>query len=1445
MDKQLLKALDNLSVGLEQLVEALNNKGESKTDTGATLQSGDFGKSLEQISVEIQSIKTDTQEILKNQQTIIGLFKQKKDEKKTDEMEGAGDPKKESQIKKGLATILLIAVAVLAIGMAFKLVGKVNILSVLALGIGIMLVAFAFERVSKIKGPTGGAMTIKEAVVISAIMVIASLAVTVSSWILSKIKPLTIPQILTAASIALLFTIVAPAISKLISAMTTSQEVEFRGMKVKTSAMSFGTVLKASVMLPLLMVGMSIGIMLSSRILSQVTPISIPKALTAILIGVMFAIVARGIAGLITSLTTSQSASGGGFGFKTQSIGMAKLLPMILLLPFIMFMIAKGITWSSQTLNQIKPIGFGQAITAILIAGMFAVVSLGIAKLINSLEKTNPVAILLLPIAMVAIALAIALSAKIFAKFKGSFDVLGYGTIFKILLLGASISIIAFLMAMATNKLGKLSLKEVLLLPLFLTTMSMALALSAFIFAKPMFKKSFESLSYGMIFKILLLGFAMGVITVIVAFASKFLGKLNLKQVVLLPLLFTLMSLAIAVSAFIIAKFKSSFDKISIGMIFKLLLYGIVTAIIFVAYAFATKIIGKLLKPVDALKGGLVIIILAGIIMISSLILNVGKYKNYPSLKWAIGVAASLAGFAVGALALGAAVFGPQALVFLAGLAAILVTSAVIVGTSMILSAGKYNKYPKLGWTVAVAASLGAFAIGAIALGLNVINPFFWVGLPMILTVAETIVDVAKILGKGKYNANFGQWAMGVVALYAAFVPIILILGAVGVAAAISGFFGGPDPFETGRGMLKSIAWSIVDVSKILSKGKYTGGPTKEWASGVAIALGAFAPVYQMLMANAILSIFGGGGVGPDDFSRAIKTVARGIVAAADYFAKNSAVFKNGPPEAWASGVGKAIGAFAPVFVALNENTDWLTSGKDVVDGMVYGIIAISKGVIAAAEIFSENKAPFESFPSKKWGKGVGEAIKAFSPIFDYMFKNQGWFTDGTEVIDDMVYAIKQISYSIADVAGAINSGGPYDSYPSKNWGLGIKNGVESFLQIFETIWSSGLSTAQFRDLAGRVAQGAAAMAMTAAVLYKNRKAFSVKLDPNFIKNISTNIIGFAKLALQLDKMLVSEKTVTSSSSGLFGFGGSKSTTKVKERKDLSLPRDIAIQMSSVAAIFYHNRKLFSSSIANNVKNWGKSIIGSSGSILLYAKTVLLLERMTGGGFKNLKMGLSSLGFGGYDIVTDYAYRLVRVAQIIQSGRKAFEIRIDPFFMRKVGQNLVDFTFVVKKIAEIEGKGTTFMGRLGSAFESALGTDPISQTTRKMMTLAKGYDAMATALIKLGRALQMLKLKNLTELGSVTKGLSSGKFDPNQRVSPVKTKELYTVSDDKKKKKLSGDLERKNELLYVSQKMDEVVKLLTQIRKNTNSIDGFVTAQGNKPKEPLEIKVDVKEKKGK
>jgi hypothetical protein len=271
------------------------------------------------------------------------------------------------------------------------------------------------------------------------------------------------------------------------------------------------------------------------------------------------------------------------------------------------------------------------------------------------------------------------------------------------------------------------------------------------------------------------------------------------------------------------------------------------------------------------------------------------------------------------------------------------------------------------------------------------------------------------------------------------------------------------------------------------------------------------------------------------------------------------------------------------------------------------------------------------------------------------------------------------------------------------------------------------------------------------------------------------------------------------------------------------------------------------------VRNLSKNLLG-------YVNLQKQLEALTGdGGLKSgLMMGLTALNpiaglaFAGAsaliesnsdDTVTKAVKKLVKVAWIMYGGRKAFEMKVDPFFMRKVGQNLIDFTYVVKKIAEIEGKGTTFLGRLGSAFEGAIGSDPISQTTRKMITLAKGYDAMASALIKLGAALRMLKLKDLSELGSITKGLSTGKFDPEKRVSPVKTKELFSVSDDKKKRKLNDEEQKKNEILYVSKKMDEVVSILKGIRQHTGNINNFVAGQANKPKEPLEIQVDVKSSK--
>ena len=77
------------------------------------------------------------------------MQKKKENDKKTGLFEESGeDPKKEGQIKKGVTTILLIAVAVLAIGLAFKLVGKIDFLSVVGLSLAVVLMAIAFEKIA-------------------------------------------------------------------------------------------------------------------------------------------------------------------------------------------------------------------------------------------------------------------------------------------------------------------------------------------------------------------------------------------------------------------------------------------------------------------------------------------------------------------------------------------------------------------------------------------------------------------------------------------------------------------------------------------------------------------------------------------------------------------------------------------------------------------------------------------------------------------------------------------------------------------------------------------------------------------------------------------------------------------------------------------------------------------------------------------------------------------------------------------------------------------------------------------------------------------------------------------------------------------------------------------------------------------------------------------------
>ena len=148
MDKKLLDSLNNLSLALEQIADSLKDgkKGERSATTTA-LQSGKLDKQIQQIDKGVKQLQSDNKKILKNQETIIALSKKKPVEK--DPLDKASDPNQKTKLKDGLKSILLIAVGVLAIGVAFKLIGNVNFKSVIALALALPLIAVAFERIAK------------------------------------------------------------------------------------------------------------------------------------------------------------------------------------------------------------------------------------------------------------------------------------------------------------------------------------------------------------------------------------------------------------------------------------------------------------------------------------------------------------------------------------------------------------------------------------------------------------------------------------------------------------------------------------------------------------------------------------------------------------------------------------------------------------------------------------------------------------------------------------------------------------------------------------------------------------------------------------------------------------------------------------------------------------------------------------------------------------------------------------------------------------------------------------------------------------------------------------------------------------------------------------------------------------------------------------------------
>ena len=1158
MDKKLLEALTNLSDALEQIADALKDgKDDKKSATTEALQGGNFSEGLKQINLGIQSIKKDTQEILSQQKTILSMSKKKEDDKKTGMFEKSGDKKNESNLKKGIGVILLIAIAVLAIGMAFKLVGKVDFVSVIALSLAMVIISVAFEKIGK----TMALITMKDAYHTVIVMVLLAVAIAASSWILSKVKPIGFAQLITTILIAGMFAVMSSKLEPLFTAVAI-----FKRTRVKARDL-----LKT-------MVAISAGIAASSWVLAFVRPIGFAQAITAILIAGMFAVISYHFERLAIGVTVMKR-------FRITKLDLLLTLTAI----------SAAITASSWVLALVNPLSFAQAITAILIAVMFAIISINMEKIalgVVAFKRTRVKATDLL-LVLVGIAAAITVSSWILSlvmpiTFSAFLTALGIAILFA--LMSYVMPEMAIGIAIMDKTIG--ARKMLAVVPLIFVALSLAIMLSSHILAETAvmdFMFLLKLLVFGVILAIVVLAMMPSVLLVGIAAASGVGAGAILLGVALIPVI----ALAIMLSSHILSEGKyGNYPGVGWALGVGATLLGFSAAMIELGIIAITGI-----GALAIVAGAAMVLLVAQTIVETSKIIGKGKYDKYPGLGWILSVGATMIGFGTAVVALGVlAMTGIGALAILAGAELVPMIAQTIVDTDKIIAKGKYDKYPGLGWILSVGATMTGFGAAVVALGVLSITGLglgalaIIAGTKMVPKIAETIVETDKIIAKGKYDKYPGLgWVLSVGATMTGFGAAVVGLGIL----SITGFGLGALAIIAGTKMVPKIAETIVATDKIIAKGKYdkypgwewalsvgglmtgfglavvtlgtfvvgtfglgglaikagakavstiaqsivdaawifkgaegafTGGPKKEWAEGVSLALGAFSPIYGMLLRAGIMKAIFGSSVSPDDYASAIRTISQGVVDAGKFFGSKEAnvAFTGGPKKEWAEGVGKAIGAFAPVYTMLfdSKNASFWTGKKGpTMEAYVIAIKTISRGIIASAHIFAGSKVGYGkgTYPSAEWGRGVGGALAAFAPVFKAM--SGSWFQSGESVVNDMVYGVKMMSYAIVKV-GKIFAWSKLkwdlSSIPGKDWTGSVKSAIMSYVNLSEYVRDSGFEPSALQE--DIILKSAKSLVEFAKEIEKGGDAFQVKIDPNYMKNMSNNIFYYMAIANKLSQ---------------------------------------------------------------------------------------------------------------------------------------------------------------------------------------------------------------------------------------------------------------------------------------------------------------------------------------
>ena len=1046
MDKELLNAFNNLSVALQNLADNLEKNAErtekSESMIADSLSKFDVTEQIKSIDEGIKKIAQSNAEIIDQQKNILEALS-KKEPKKPADTEKVGvqkkltdmvqkifkkqqddskkiqttndavtkqkktspeyvpDKEQKKKITDGVKMILLMAAGILAIGIAFKIIGKVNFLSVIALALALPLVAIAFKKVAEMRIDT------KFLLINLAGLIVFSAAMVAASYFFSRMRTITVGQALTTIMIAGAFAALSFSLGRLTKSI---KNVDLKGL----------------FLMPLVLVTASLAIMASSYILGGVRTITIGQAFTTILISIAFAALSLSIGKLTKSLKNVD-------------------LRGLIMMPLVLITASIAIAASSYILAAVRPVGFFQLLTSIAIAATFAVIGFGIGKILQGTKGVRPDQLVKLPLVLIAASAAILgssflLSGVKLISFRQFLTSIGIALVF----IPISIALPFIAKAVKVVDIGKAAL-----MPIVLVSMALAITLASKVFSEA------SVIAPGKLFNLVLQGITIAVVGVVMGLAYFALQKMGLASPsgIKTVIFGSIAILGIATTIMLTSKILSfgDYDKYpslmwTLGSVASILAYGILIAVAGTALV-ATGGLGAL----GIIAGALAIIAIAGTILAVDKILSKGTYTTAPSLSYAASVSLMMVTF--GAVMAASALLYPLMLI---GSKSVGLIAESIKDSSEILSKGVYTGGPTEDWAKGVSLAIAAFApvIGSFGVG-GFLDSLFGISTDdaskSIRMISEAIVSSANVFAGAGGNWVMGPpvaWSESVGKAIAAFAPVFDKLDSSGIFAI----------FDFAKVAVMTDSIVAVTTGIIASAAlfeiagtaiSYKSYPSLAWSEGVSKAIGAFAPVFDKLNSSGLFAIFDA--VKVATMTAAIVATTTGIITSAGLFALAGLKYTNYPKAEWSDGVSKAIQAFSPAMEWAAENSGWFSSGADDLIDVILGMGTAITGVSLILQLgkFNVSIEP-NYFPTLK---------EAYMSHFEFIAKAKEYNIGLTDigVLLLIAVAIKDVSLEI--------SKGKYDTIIPPEYGKSLIQAFNDFDTITKIVDRISLANSYFAVL--------------------------------------------------------------------------------------------------------------------------------------------------------------------------------------------------------------------------------------------------------------------------------------------------------------------------------------------------------------------------------------------